>query len=226
MRSFRSILRAARYREMLEHALTHHRMFSVALVRPNRLNGKRAPIFSRLDCGIGARLRWSQRWHFAFDWQGLRRVRLKVCPGRTVSDRAHRTLQSDDVASLQRTRSARKFWNCTIASKQAAPVTGQLDVISPICPIRKCWPTSCSTFISDPFVARKCSKNYQSTNDCGWSFNIWAKKPGGKRSPYERARSGTRRPYSSINSDLSFRDVIANVAMQTFTFNPLRRRLA
>jgi Lon protease-like protein len=92
-----------RYREMLEHALAHHRMFSVALVRPNRLEWKTSADFFHVSTAGLVRAcvgRSDGTSHLIL--QGLRRVRFKSFVQEEPFPIAHiEPLQSDDAASLQ-----------------------------------------------------------------------------------------------------------------------------
>ena len=67
-----------RYREMLEHALTHHRMFSVASIRPNRADWNTSDDFFHVSTAGLVRAcveRDDGTSHLIL--QGLRRIRFK-----------------------------------------------------------------------------------------------------------------------------------------------------
>ena len=94
-----------RYREMLTHALHHHRMFSVALVRPNHSEWQTSADFFHVSTAGLVRAcveRADGTSHLIL--QGLRRVRFtsfvqeKPFPIARIE-----TLPSDDAASLQTT---------------------------------------------------------------------------------------------------------------------------
>jgi len=92
-----------RYREMLEHALTHHRMFSVALVRPNRSDWKTSADFFHVSTAGLVRAcveRGDGTSHLIL--QGLRRVRFKSFIQEEPFPIARiEPLHSDEAASLQ-----------------------------------------------------------------------------------------------------------------------------
>jgi Lon protease-like protein len=94
-----------RYREMLEHALTHHRMFSVALVRPNRADWKTSADFFHVSTAGLVRAcveRADGTSHLIL--QGLHRIRFTSFVQEEPFPIARiEPLQSDDAGSLQTT---------------------------------------------------------------------------------------------------------------------------
>ena len=92
-----------RYREMLEHALTHHRMFSVALVRPNQSDWKTTSDFFHVSTAGLVRAcveRADGTSHLIL--QGLRRIRFTSFVQEIPFPIARiETLPSDNPASLQ-----------------------------------------------------------------------------------------------------------------------------
>ena len=92
-----------RYREMLEHALTHHRMFSVALVRPNRADWKTSADFFHVSTAGLVRAcveRGDGTSHLIL--QGLRRIRFKSFVQEDPFPIARiEPLHSDEAATLQ-----------------------------------------------------------------------------------------------------------------------------
>lgn len=94
-----------RYREMLAHALTHHRMFSVALVRPNRADWTSIADFFHVSTAGLVRAcvgRADGTSHLIL--QGLRRIRFTdFVQERPFPIARIEVLPTDDPASLQTT---------------------------------------------------------------------------------------------------------------------------
>jgi Lon protease-like protein len=94
-----------RYREMLEHALMHHRMFSVALVRPNRNEWKTSADFFHVSTAGLVRAcveRADGTSHLIL--QGLRRIRFtSFVQEEPFPIACIEALETDDTASLQTT---------------------------------------------------------------------------------------------------------------------------
>ena len=93
----------ARYRQMLEHSLSHHRMFCVALIKPDRADWKTSEdFFDMAGVGLIRACVEGDEGTSNLILQGLQRVRLTAFKQTTPFPIAEiKPLESDDESSVE-----------------------------------------------------------------------------------------------------------------------------
>ena len=134
-----------RYREMLEHALHHHRMFCITLIKPSCPDWHAPEDFFHLaTAGLIRACVGRADGTSNLVLQGLQRVRFNrfeqeaPFPIATIDP-----LESEVQSSVETEALVPKCWSFTTNSKATdASFPEKLPAIFPNCAIRKCWPTS------------------------------------------------------------------------------------
>ena len=143
-----------RYRDMLEHALQHHRMFSVALIKPDRAQWKSPDDFFHI-AGVGLIRACVGRGDGTSNLilQGLERVRFTAFeqeapfPIATIEP-----LESDSVSSVETEALAAKVLELYVSLKgQGKQLPSKVDrYLSDLGDPEMLADLVASTFISDP----------------------------------------------------------------------------
>jgi len=162
-----------RYREMLKHALAHHRMFCVALLKPHCVEwNSTADFFQIATVGLIRACVERSDGTSNLILQGLERVRFSAFrqeapfPIATIE-----SLESDSATSVETEALAAKVLELYSNLKGDGPrqLPPKVDrYLSDLSDPELLADLVTSTFVSDPLRRQRVLENSLLTNGCGW----------------------------------------------------------